>query len=92
MKVSARVDGRLVSTCVASRQGEHTVALRFEDTTGSLAMPSSKGMAAFQLIARELDRDPTLATLVEDVARDERATGIRTAAQLTLQRLRATRG
>jgi hypothetical protein len=49
-------------------------------------------MAALQVLARELDRDPALASVVEDVARDERASGVRNAAKMAMERYRATRG
>ena len=49
-------------------------------------------MAALQVVAGELERDPALLSPLEDVAHPERAKGVRTAAQLALQRHQATRG
>ncbi|WP_394825917.1 HEAT repeat domain-containing protein [Pendulispora albinea] len=49
-------------------------------------------MMAVQVLARELDRDPGLEGLLDDIAQTDRARGVRNAATMTLQRYRATRG
>jgi hypothetical protein len=66
----------------------------------SIYEPKFEGIIVFvpllleplQVLARELDRDPALASVVEDVARDERASGVRNAAKMAMERYRATRG